>query len=39
MDEVWGKEEPAEVKPEADEHDDVVSKTRKELAEFDDLDV
>ncbi|MEI7838355.1 MAG: KH domain-containing protein [bacterium] len=39
LDEVWGKEEtPAEVQ-EADEHDDMVSKTRKELAELDDLDV
>jgi hypothetical protein len=40
LDEVWGKEEETpEEKPEDDEHDDMVSKTRKELAELDDLDV
>jgi hypothetical protein len=36
-DDVWGKEEAP--KEEIDEHDDMVSKTRKELAELDDLDV
>lgn len=35
-DDVWGKEEPKE---EIDEHNYMVSKTRKELAELDDLDV
>ncbi len=36
-DDVWAKEEAP--KEEIDEHDDMVSKTRKELAELDDLDV
>ncbi|MEI7674379.1 MAG: KH domain-containing protein [bacterium] len=39
LDEVWGKEETPAEKEESDEHDDMVSKTRKELAELDDLDV
>ncbi len=39
-DDVWGKEEPvSEVDTESDDHNDVVSQTRKELAELDDLDV